>query len=290
MLVAFCLTLTILAVEPEPMREGDFARRLSAKGARVELSSEGRIVSLSIKGATWTAHDLDAVNKCTAIEALALIDTSVDSATVSRICANCTLIKVLKCNGSRIDDSALPAIGGLKKLEWLSLSDTAVTSRGLSHLRGLRALQVLHLQRTRIDDEACKSISSIPSLQVLWLSGTPVSDAGVAELHSLSVRELLLNGTNISDNALKDLGRIRTLEVVRLCDTSVTSAGIAHLASLHKLRYLGISNTEVDINGLRTLKHLPHWKDIPITGSKVRLDELRSLSDERNPSTGRDPE
>ncbi len=59
-------------------------------------------------------------------------------------------LKVLRLNGTRVDDAGLAVLAMAKKLESLTLDGTRITEAGLEHLSALTQLKTLSLRDTRI--------------------------------------------------------------------------------------------------------------------------------------------
>ena len=76
---------------------------------------------------------------------------------------------------------ALADIGTLRRLVYLRLGGTRVTSAGLKSLTKLTELTDLDIAATRVDDQGMDAIAKLPKLVRLYLGGTVVSDCGRLE-------------------------------------------------------------------------------------------------------------
>ena len=58
-------------------------------------------------------------------------------------------------------------IGGLSRLEWLNLSHTQITDKGLDHLKSLRNLRLLFLTGTHVTENGVRKLqSALPNCQI----------------------------------------------------------------------------------------------------------------------------
>jgi uncharacterized protein YjbI with pentapeptide repeats len=128
-------------------------------------------------------------------------------------------------NDAGFKDIELPALGGLdlhdtsitdngvallssslRKVSWLDLKGTKVTSKGCANLRNWQLLHTVDLSNTRIDDQGLTTLTSLPQLRKLDLSGTPITDGAVNTLASIkSLKQVNLASTNLSGGAIKRL-------------------------------------------------------------------------------------
>jgi Leucine-rich repeat (LRR) protein len=97
-------------------------------------------------------------------------------------------------NDAKITDKELKVVGGLAKLQHLSLIRTPVTDAGLKELSGLKDLETLVLTRTQVTDAGLKELEGLTSLKTLGLSGTAVTSAGLKDLRPIqTLRNLYLS-------------------------------------------------------------------------------------------------
>ena len=151
--------------------------------------------------------------------------------------------------------------GGVSKLPdpgtpfALNLGGTKVTDTGLRELAGLKSLQSLDLHKTKVTDEGLKELAGFMRLQTLDVSRTNVTDAGLKELVGLkSLRSLYLSNTRVTDAGLKELAELEGLQSLHLYNTKMTDAGLKELAGLTSLQSLYVENTRVTDAGVEELK------------------------------------
>jgi hypothetical protein len=135
---------------------------------------------------------------------------------VTAACAYCGMALIPVITGVAVSPSLalcdLAAIAGLKHLMHLSLSETATSDAGLSHLTECQNLQRLYLDETKLTDAGLACLCSLPSLQTLVLSGTDVTDAGLAHISECrKLVSLTLNRTAVTDGGLAQLNGLTNL-------------------------------------------------------------------------------
>ena len=126
---------------------------------------------------------------------------------------------------------------GGEPLPWLNaldLSETGITSRGLTLL------------------------GNLPMLQDLDLSATGVTDDGLAALKKIAtLRTLILAHTSIGDGAVETLTTMQNLEVLNVNATNISEAGLLELIALKNLRRLVLNRRLSDEMLLQLRSHLP---------------------------------
>jgi len=176
---------------------------------------------------------------------------------------------------SRITDAGVAHLGGMLRLEELSLAGAAVAS--LRPLAGLTRLRSLDLTATPIDDAGLAPVAGFPDLGRLTLARTRVGDAGLAHLVGLTnLTDLGLSGTRVTDAGLARLPRLSSLD---LSSTAITDAGLpALLATAAPLDRLNLSGTAITDTGLGLLAARGGFKELHVSGTKATaagLDALR---------------
>ena len=175
-------------------------------------------------------------------------------------------------------DSECGELIHLQSLRRLDLSDNRrISSRGMTLIGNLQALEILTLDNTCLDDEGLAGISRIPTLKELWIRGTDVTSAGLVHIRRLQCLEVLdLSGTGVDSVGLAFIQGHPRIEVMVLDDTRVDDDGLNHLATLQRLTTLYLQNTLVTAQGVSSLRHaLPktrvYWKAEEVdSGRRIR--------------------
>jgi len=153
------------------------------------------------------------------------------------------------------DQDLLTLVNGLENLRFLSLADTDITNRCLSHLQGMKDLRELHLDNTKVNDDGLPLLTAFENLEILDLKETSVTNEGLARLKPLrNLRGLYLTRTSIGDAGLVHLSNFPKLQILILWQTKITDQGLVHLESLKNLQELILWNTDVTEEGARRLR------------------------------------
>jgi internalin A len=161
--------------------------------------------------------------------------------------------------GLAVSDVQLGHLDGLRRLERLELSNSAVTDRGLVHLEGLSRLKSLNLAETSISDSGIIHLGRLVSLKSLDLHGTNIGDEALATIAGLtSLEELSLHDTDVGDAGLAHLHTLTRLRILDLFGTDVSDRGLVHLKGMKRLELLDAVLTRVTAFGAQELgRELP---------------------------------
>ena len=142
-----------------------------------------------------------------------------------------TRLKVLhlpNTDHGRITGEGLKHIGGLFRLQRLSLRCLPFTDADLAPLRRLSDLRTLDGLSPKLTDVGMSNLSSLANLRWLDLSWTRIGPAGLIHLRRMSRLQVLnLEGTHVTDASLPTLAGLPALTNVRLLHSGVTSVGAA---------------------------------------------------------------
>ncbi|PQO47298.1 hypothetical protein [Blastopirellula marina] len=134
-----------------------------------------------------------------------------------------------------VTDAGMAAIGKLPQLDWLDLTGTRVTTRGVQQLQTPQ-LRDLGLGGTATTDDATPTIAKLSNLGELDLSGTAITDAGLKPLSQLAKLQILrLAVTRVTDAGLAELARCAQLRALDLRRTAVTAAGVEKIKQAHPM-------------------------------------------------------
>jgi hypothetical protein len=118
------------------------------------------------------------------------------------VCANVTGIRA---RNQRFGDADLEGIAELSHVKTLDLAAAAVTNVGLAQ------------------------IADSSSIELLILSHTRVQGPALAQLDSVPIKWLMLDGTDIDDGCVASLQRIESLVFLDVTGTRITDAGMSRL-------------------------------------------------------------
>lgn len=165
-------------------------RRLVSGGSRFGTSGlGGRVVSVTLGGASVTDDDLSQLKIFRHLKRIDLSGVDADS----------------------ITDRGLQHIAELQGIEWLSLAGLKVSEHAARYVANLKSLRYLDVAGTRFNDEAVRIISTLKGLEHLDLRNTRLTKASVPYLAKLSNLTLLdFSGTEI--NAAAAFPKLSTLK------------------------------------------------------------------------------
>ena len=88
-------------------------------------------------------------------------------------------ISISQKQGDRDLETLAPLLKQLASIQGLHLQESAITDKGLAHLRDLRNVKSINLMDTSVTDNGLKSLHSVTSLEGLYLSGTKTTENGI---------------------------------------------------------------------------------------------------------------
>ncbi|MFO0911991.1 MAG: hypothetical protein U0795_03465 [Pirellulales bacterium] len=141
-------------------------------------------------------------------------------------------------NNLTLSPEDLAAIGSMKTLNELNLTETNVDDAGVQKLSGLKKLGTLYLVGTKITDNSLNTISGFKELKVLGLGRTGLTGSfaplnGLKKLNWIEISEMKL-----SDDLLKSLGQLPALQTVTMLDSEHNPKIIDELkATNNKLQF-----------------------------------------------------
>jgi hypothetical protein len=179
--------------------------------------------------------------------------------------------------GVPVTDADMECIGVFPRLQFLSLSDTQITSKGLEDIRALPVLEVLYLDNTMITDPGLESVHDLPSLRFLSLENTKVTGEGFQFLRNLPrLEDLSLDGSPITDDSLSRLAILPQVRFLSLCRTKITDAGLQHLEDT-RIKKLYLDGTKVSDVGLKCLEKCPELEDVSLEETKATAEGVEGL-------------
>ena len=156
-------------------------------------------------------------------------------------------LKRLDVKGTRISDGALELISRhLTQLEALDIANTGITDNGLDDLITLVNLRALSLGRRRESDNEVELLRLLPTLTYLDLSGPPNAE------------------------------RPDTIDVSSHQSGAMRADLVRALAELKELRVLRLGHSNIDTDGLKTLRGLAHVTRLGLEGCHKVDDESAS--------------
>jgi hypothetical protein len=191
------------------------------------------------------------------------------------------LVELHSYFGDSPSDEDLAHLGGLPKLESLSLVSNRVTDAGLVHIGSLSTLKRLHLFSPEISDAGLIHLENLTDLRELVLTGTRITDAGLVHLEGLSKLEYLdLEGTEVTGAGFRHLENLSALKFLVLNRTPTTDEQLAYLKQYKTLSWLELCDTQVSDSGLVYLKSLSNLRQLHLPGTQVTPQGVAQLQQE----------
>lgn len=209
----------------------------------------------------------------------------------------------LNLEGAAIDDSACAYLQKLKFMEYIIISDTAITDLGF--VASMPNIKTIRAMRTKITDDGLRGIQDLPKLKTLDLYNTDVTDAGMQYMKNLqALEELDLNGSMITIEGLKiisglpnlrkvsypgsihdiDFFRAGILNMIKvktsvgLSSCGITDAELALLENMTALETLILSRNKITDNGLSSFKGLSRLSYLDLASNKITDGGIEQLA------------
>ncbi len=280
------------AAEPATAGDVQLAKtRLDAlgKSAKYRLEDDGKFTEISVEdGADLTADDVAILGRLTELKKLRILNCRVlDDAMVGRL-AGLRKLDTLALTNSAITDAGVQAIvQSFPDLVELDLSsNTNMTGAALKMIAGLAKLERLTLLQNRFNDLHTRRLSKMPQLRTLDLRGNmEAGDMTLAVVGKLpQLTGLKHRSTAVTDLGLTDLAASPSLESLLMQDFAITNAAGPQLARLPKLSSLEIFRCQgFGSEGILALAGMPltrlTLRDLPDAGDPALavLDSLPHL-------------
>ncbi|MBS1953710.1 MAG: protein kinase [Cyanobacteria bacterium SZAS-4] len=133
------------------------------------------------------------------------------------------------------------SIARLNKLEYLSVTNTAISDSDLEALRWL-PLRYLDISNCRnITARGFETIQKMYSLRVLRADHLPLTATDLAKLNPELI-ELRLKNCNLDDSCVDQFARIKKIRRLELSNNQITRQSFKTLSSLSKLYYIDLQS------------------------------------------------
>ena len=261
---------------------------------------------LSLVGTPVDDEQLALIPKLNGLELLDLSGCPVTDQGIASHLPQLENLQALALRGTPIGDVAAGKLAACSSLRVLWLSDTAVTSRGLTPLSQLPQLARLDLSGCAVDATTLAVVGRFDKLSRLDLRRTALSPTEVAkwrERHAecevvYAVDPLLdaLTGGDGRTSAVLDAAVQLVAEIhksdrqgieVTVTDSDLTDIGLARLSALKGLTRLVLTDVAVTDAGVGALADSPTLRELDLSGTAItdhasinlsRLGNLTELS------------
>jgi len=170
------------------------------------------------------------------------------------------------------------AIGGLQKLEYLSLDRTDFGDADGEPLAGASSLATILARHTQLGDRGVAFLARSPALRSLHLTATPISpQVGIGLKEARGLRHLNLSDTSVDDTSLAELARLPALAILDLSRTKVAGPGLGVFAEHPTLYMLLLTGTPLDDSAADSLAKLANLKSLSISHTRMTPRALPAI-------------
>ncbi len=181
----------------------------------------------------------------------------------------------------RVTDDWLKLIADQIELRRLEVSGTAVTSKGLIHLKDLVNLERLNICLTAVSDDGFEHLAGLTKMRRMTICSSKITGSGFAHLQGMKQLESInLHSSPASDAGLAEIGKLTSLRRLEIVHTNVTDPGLKHLAGLKNLRQLhihGPGTTQAALPFLGELQELYQLDVYDRAASNQTLEQIAKL-------------
>ena len=209
-------------------------------------------------------------------------------------------IPALSFSGADVDDNILKRIEEIKNIKGLGLGlQHGFTSKGMEYINKVKTLQYLDLSSSCVTSKGIEKIKSLPKLKTLILSGClGLTDAimpHIGEMRQLeylalptrneymprclprNYKSILARRPQITNNGLKFLCNLHRLKFLKL-PRQIKDDGLVYLKDLKNLEILLLDNNPIDGSGLKSFREIPNLRVLDISlCNKLNWNNLKYL-------------
>jgi gluconolactonase len=154
---------------------------------------------------------------------------------------------------------------GQDRVRRLELSGTAVTSKGLIHLKGLKDIEILNVCLTAVSDDGFEHLAGLTKMRRMVICASKITGSGFKHLEGFAqIESINLHSTPASDAGLEAIGKLTNLRRLEIVHTGVTDAGLKHLANLTQLRQLHVASHDTTEGALPFLAKLTELYELDV--------------------------
>lgn len=179
--------------------------------------------------------------------------------------------------------AAIRAAGGQVLYDFQAIGDEAPYPVWLSSLLPddyLADPDAVWLPPSATDDHL-RPVGELTSLRRLSLGGAGIGEAGLSHLTDLKdLEELFLDGVRMRGAGLEPTSAFPLKRTAGADGMELTRFALAHIGELTGIKILSLRGTILNEEGLRSLRRLPHLRELDLSYTRIRMgDAWRWLDD-----------
>ena len=160
---------------------------------------------------------------------------------------------------SKIDDSVLSRVTGLKRLRRITIArhgppvdvlQSNFTGVGLKALAACRELDRFEWQFQPISAAALEELSQLPKLESLLFNSSVFTERHAMAVGKLKLRNLQIHSSRVDDSMVRHLAGMERLETLDITHNPITDQGLAELKKVTTLKKLQLQGTRVTAAGV----------------------------------------
>lgn len=160
---------------------------------------------------------------------------------------------------SKIDDSVLSRLAGLKRLRQITIArhgppvdvlQSDFTGVGLKSLAACPELDRFEWQFQPISAAALEELSQLPKLESLLFNSSVFTERHAMAVGKLKLRNLQIHSSRVDDSMVRHLAGMERLESLDITHNPITDQGLAELKKVTTLKTLQLQGTSVTPAGV----------------------------------------
>lgn len=109
------------------------------------------------------------------------------------------------------------------------------------------------LRLTNVTGPMLDIIATAKHIETIDFLGSTISNEHLNKLSKLKLNRITLTNTNFDDLGAQKLAQVQSIHIIKANGTLISNRGLAYLKKLNNLDQLKIENTNIDINGVRSI-------------------------------------
>lgn len=179
-------------------------------------------------------------------------------------------VRWIEAKKGELTDESMGLLPFLPDLEWLEISESTLTAKGLKHFRKCTALKRLYIHDINLEGEDLAWLSPLMQLEALSLQRTKIDGRFLKNLNAVeSLRVLNLSENPLTDDDMAQIARFKNLEVLALADTEITGSGISKLRGMARLNELNIERCSINDYDIAHFMTMPNLRIVYAEGCSI---------------------